>query len=304
MTTHSADDSSAARWSGKALFAVVVWGASFVATRMALETFTPYGLTATRLVVSGAAMLALARFSGRAIVPRGDRRVCVVLGAIGAVHLFIQAHGLMHTSAVRTGWIIGFIPVTIALGARVFLKQRLSSAAWLGVAIATGGITLIMLQQVREFVNASFGDMLQLSSCLTWTAHTLISAGPVRRNGPLTVTAFVTALSAVLMAPMAIFGGPLLAGAVTPRAVGALLFLGVICGGVAYYCWYAALTEHGAARTGSYLYLEPFVTWAVARRALQETVSVRTILGGCLILLGVYTIARARQRLAERAGED
>ncbi len=297
MSMEAGGDSASARWSGKALFAITVWGASFVATRLALQTFTPYGLTATRLTVSAVAMLALARWSRRAIIPTSDRRVCVLLGVIGAAHLFIQAHGLMHTSAVRTGWIIGFIPVTIAVGARIFLKQRLSRGAWLGVAIATGGITLIMLQDVREFANATVGDMLQLTSCITWTAHTLISAGPVSRNGPMTITAFVTALSALAIAPVALAGGPVLADPLNLTAVGAVLFLGVICGGIAHYCWYSALTEHGAARTGAYLYLEPFVTWIVARQALSEPVGPRTVIGGCLILVGVYAISRARRRM-------
>ena len=108
---------SRVRFSGKALLVTVFWGLSFVASRVALEVFTPIGLVAARTVIGCAALFAVTRGLGYALTPpAGDRGRCLLLGLILAAHLLIQSAGLLMTTATNTGWIIGFVPITIALG--------------------------------------------------------------------------------------------------------------------------------------------------------------------------------------------
>jgi drug/metabolite transporter (DMT)-like permease len=71
-----------------------------------------------------------------------------------------------------------------------------------------------------------------------------------------------------------------------------LVFLGVLCSGLAYVYWYDALRVLPAARVGALLYLEPLVTMAVAGALLGEVVTVGSIVGGGIILLGVQLAAR------------
>jgi len=65
---------------------------------------------------------------------------------------------------------------------------------------------------------------------------------------------------------------------------------------VGYFLWYKALDEHGAARVGSYLYLEPFVTVGVAAALIGEPVRLPVVAGGILVLLGVWRVARGTIR--------
>ena len=122
---------------------------------------------------------------GRRLPVPADRPACIGLGLVLAAHLLIQAYGLKHTSAIHTGWIVGFMPVTIALGAYLLRRQRLNALGWLGVAVGTGGVLLVTLKSTPDFAQARFGDLLQLASCLTWTVYTLAAGGPVARNGAL-----------------------------------------------------------------------------------------------------------------------
>jgi drug/metabolite transporter (DMT)-like permease len=94
----------APRWSGKALFAVAVWGASFVATRIACESFTPTGLVASRLVVAAIFLAVLAGREGGPFLPaRGDLPTCLLLGLVLGAHTLIQTIGLRYTSAISAG---------------------------------------------------------------------------------------------------------------------------------------------------------------------------------------------------------
>lgn len=280
------------RISGKGLSAVAVWGASFVATRIALESFHPFGLVAIRLWMGAALLFLLARrASPKRRLSSADYPAGLFLGAVLAAHLLIQAYGLLYTSAINTGWIIGFMPVTIALGAYLLGQQRLQPRGWAGVALGTVGVLLVTAVTPPNFRHARWGDLLQIGSCLTWTVYTLAAAGPLARLGPLRVTAASMAVAAAI-ATVATMGSGLTRGPLFVSAVGATVFLGVACSGVAYYLWLAAMDEHGPARVSALLYFEPFVTLATAVLLKDEPITLNALAGGLCVLAGVWLVAR------------
>jgi drug/metabolite transporter (DMT)-like permease len=283
-----------ARVSGAALFAVVAWGASFVATRIALEAFTPFALVALRLTLGVVLLLAVARWQRQRAVPgRGAAGVTVLLGLIVAAHLLIQAIGLGHTTAMNSAWIISFIPVVIALGARIFLGQRLPALAWAGVAIASLGVLLVTAQEPPDFANARLGDLLQLGSCFTWAAYTLVAVRPLQRWGSLPMTAAPMAVAAAVLWLAAAADGRLLVAPPHLASMLSIVFLGVLCSGAAFLLWLRAVAAVGPARSGVYLYVEPFVTLALASAMLGEPVLVNAVAGGLAVLVGVALVHRA-----------
>ena len=289
--------------SGKGLLAVVVWGASFAATRVALDVLTPFGLVAVRLW-AGAVLLGLVlRLRGGGVLPtRRDRPVCLFLGTVLAVHLLLQAYGLQRTTAVHTGWIIGFIPVTIALGAWLLRQQRLRRRGWVGVALGTAGVFVVTWVRPPAFAHAQLGDLLQVASCLTWTVYTLASTGPIARQSALRVMTLGMIVAAGLATIAATVGGGH-AGAWTWNGLLAVAFLGPVCSGVAYALWFAAQREHGPARLGALLYVEPFVALATGTLLLGEPVTLHALVGGLAVLVGVWLVSRGSTRPVVTASE-
>ena len=114
---------------------------------------------------------------------RADLGVCTLLGFIVGGHLLIQTYGLQYTSAVNTGWIIALIPITLAIGAHVLHRQRIGGIGWAGVLAGAAGVFLVTMSAPPNFKDARLGDLLQLTSCFTWTVYTLVGSGPVVRNG-------------------------------------------------------------------------------------------------------------------------
>jgi drug/metabolite transporter (DMT)-like permease len=284
--------------SARGLFAVTVWGASFVATRIALESFNPFGLVAFRMLAAVVLLGVVVRARGGRVLPaHRDLPVCLLLGVTLAGHLLIQAYGLQYTSAINTGWIIGFIPVTIALGAQLLRQQRLNATGWIGVAVGTGGVLTVTAVAPPDFAHAHLGDLLQIASCFTWTIYTLAGAGPIARNGTLRVTAFAMGTAAVLVT-LATFGSGVVAGPVTVRGLVALGFLGVVCSGVAYYVWFSASHDRGPTRIAALLYFEPFVTLVTAAALLHEAITPNAIAGGLIVLAGVWLVGRGASKPA------
>jgi drug/metabolite transporter (DMT)-like permease len=279
-----------------AIAAVVLWGGSFVAVDLALATFSPFGLTALRLALGGAVLLSLQRARGGPLLPPGrDLALTAFLGLTLGAHLSIQAYGLLYTSAIHTGWIVGFMPVTIALGAQLFLRQRLRGLGWFGVLLATSGVLLVTLEEPAGLVDARWGDLLQLSTCLTWTVYSLAGVGVVLRNGSLQVAGVSMAVAALVLAPAAL-GTGWTVGDVDATAVGSLVYLGLFCNAVAFSLWYRAQKKHGAHRTGVTLYLEPFVTLALAIPILGESAGAEVLVGGVIMLVGVHLVGRGSRR--------
>ncbi len=275
---------------------MLAWGASFVVTRIALESFSAYGLVATR-GWAGALLLAglLGTVGARLHVARADRPLAIFLGVVLAVHLLLQAHGLRYTSAINTGWIIGFIPVTIAIGAHALGQQRLRLLGWAGVLVGTAGVLAVTLRTPPNFAQARWGDLLQVASCFTWTIYTLAGARLMQRTGALALSTLTMAIAALLVSPVAAYAG-WQSGPWTGSGLLAMAFLGLICSGIAYYLWFAAQHALGPARLGALLYLEPFSTLAAGVVLVHEPVTLNALVGGLGVLLGVWLVAHGTTR--------
>jgi drug/metabolite transporter (DMT)-like permease len=174
------------------------------------------------------------------------------------------------------------------------LKERLPTSGRLGVTVAAAGVAVIVLATTPGFTEARTGDLLQLTSCLTWAIYTLGAMGVIRRNGALRVSSAVTVVAAAAVAVPACARAGLLAAPPTSRSMLAMLFLGLLCSALGHYFWYAAIHEQGATRAGAYLYVEPFITVVLAAAILGEPITLPVIAGGLLALTGVWMVERAR----------
>jgi drug/metabolite transporter (DMT)-like permease len=281
----------------KALFAVLVWGASFIAIKVALRDYSPLALIWIRfaiglLVVGG--LIALRKESLRLPLPALGR--FAVLGFMGvALHQWLQVTGLVTAQASTTAWIVSTIPVFIAILGRVMLHERLGFRRTGGIALAMVGVLFVVSRGDWHALLpgrfSSQGDLLILISAPNWALFTIISRRILQRHSPL-IMMFYVMLTGWLYISLLLFVGPGAAAFGGPSSGGlaSVVFLGVFCTGVAYVFWYDALKILPAARLGSLLYVEPLVAVVVAAMVLQEPILVPVLLGGALILAGVWIV--------------
>jgi drug/metabolite transporter (DMT)-like permease len=281
---------------GWGLLSATCWGLSFVGIRVALEGLTPYGLVWTRLVLGSAVLYGLMSAGRRRLLPaRGDRLRCGLLGLLVSAHLLIQSVAMEHTTAIRAGWIVAFIPVVVAIGARLFLAERLSRGGWLGVGTATVGVLVLTSFRPGELAEAGLGDLLVFASCFTWAAYTLISVAAIRRSGAVVVAASAMAVAVLPALAVALAVGSWHAPP-TARTLTALAFLGVLANGVGFWAFGRSIQALGAQRTSAFQYIQPFITLAGSALLLAEPFTLTAMAGGALVLLGVWRVQRARIR--------
>ena len=281
------------------LLAVVFWGWSFVATKVALDYVSPAELIGLRYIL-GLPVIAVLMI-GRGELLRFSAREWTRLAIASAVitsHFYIQVVGINYTSATNTGWIISVTPLALAILSYLFLKERLGMRQVGGIAIATLGILLLVSR--GSFANvdwlSSIGDWLVLASAHTWAIYTIVTRDLSRQHPPIVVTFWILLMSSVIFIVWMLFTsdwGQIMA--MPTEAKTAVAFLGVFCLGVAFWFWQEAVSRMGAARAGFYLYFEPIATTALAVPYLGEPFGPWGIAGAVAVLLGVL-LAEKRVR--------
>ncbi|MEW5796609.1 MAG: DMT family transporter [Candidatus Zixiibacteriota bacterium] len=282
------------------LFCVIIWGWTFVATRVCLQYLNPVELFGLRLITGLPLLVIVILAKGIKFEFTGKERRTILIGsAIITAHFLVQITGLQYTSATNTGWIIAVSPLVMAVMAYLFLKERLKRSAIVGIVVATVGILLLVSKGRLNSLAwlGSVGDWLVLISAHTWALYTIVIRDLTRTRHPLAVTIAVLAPSAlVVVGYMAVNSDWSRFIHMPLDGIVAMLFLGILGLALGHWFWQEGLARIGAARAGIYLYLEPVATTVLAVPYLHEEFGPLTALGGLMVLAGVYVAEGRRSR--------
>jgi drug/metabolite transporter (DMT)-like permease len=278
------------------LCAVVIWGWTFVATKICLAYMTPIELLGLRLLIAVPVLVVLAVLRGSVRPSRLPLKPVLIGSTLIGIHFFIQITGLQYTTATNTGWIIAVTPVVLALMSHLILGERISRGLAYGILVATLGIVVLISGGRLTGLGwlGSFGDWLILASAHTWALYTISVRDLTRSVDPLAVTIAVLLPPALVSVVVLYFFSDVTKFLRLPAdALVALLFLGVFGMALAHWFWQIGVSRVGAARAGVFLYLEPLATTGLAVPYLGEPFGVATLIGGLLVLLGVW-VAQSR----------
>jgi drug/metabolite transporter (DMT)-like permease len=280
----------------KPLFAVLVWGLSFIATKSALMEVKPEVIVFLRQLL-GILFLAavLLKQKRKFSINIREQKWIFVLAAIACFHLWIQVTGLQWTTASHTGWIIGITPVFMAILGIIFFKEKISLPQTLGIIVAFLG--LVLLVSKGDITSLDFiknkGDLLIISSSITWSFYSMVNKKVTFNLSPVLTTFYLFLIVAVIIAPFTINQNNISdVFRLSISGWGSILFLGIFCSGIAYTLWAQALNEMSASKVGAFLYIEPFVTFFGAWLLLNEQITVLTLLSGLIIIGGVVLVNR------------
>jgi len=280
------------------LSAVIIWGWTFVATKILVAELGPVEIFGLRLGI-GVPFLGLILLVKRVRLrfTRADAGPLLAGGAVLTLHFLIQIAGLETTTATNTGWIIAVSPLALAVLSVAFLHERLGWTGILGIAVSTTGILLLVSRGHVTDLGwlESTGDWLVLASAHTWAIYTVVTRNVARRRDPLATTFVVLLIACVLTAALFVASADMASiRALSPRAVVATLYLAIPGLALGQWFWQEGVARLGAARAGVYLYLEPLATIGLAVPLLGEPFGPFIALGGGLVLAGVYVGQRGR----------
>lgn len=280
------------------LFAVVVWGASFVATKIAVGEAAPITVVWLRfgmgVAVLGVVVLARRQLS---LPVRGDLAYFALLGFLGITfHQWLQSNGLVTSHATTTSWIVASTPIFMAVLGWMVLDERVRPLAAMGIALAAFGVLVVATRGNLSSLAAGRlgapGDWLIVASAPNWAIFSVLSRRGLKRY-PSAGMMFWVMTFGWLMSGVLFLAGPGIVDVsrLSSRGWTAVVFLGVLCSGLAYIFWYDALSRLPSSQVGTFLYIEPLVTVAIAAAMLGEKLTLPTLAGGVAILVGVWLVS-------------
>ncbi len=275
------------------LVVVLLWAANLPLAKDALRDFSPMSFNAVRIPLSALLLwIPTLLLQGRIHLQLRDIWKILALGIIGNVcYLTLFIHGLELTKAGNVGLLMSVGTIFTALLSRLLGHEHLSRIVWAGILLSFGGVAVILLESAEFAVGTGTlpGDLITLAAAACWSLYTVFSKTLMRSYSPLTFTTLTLSVGAVVLFFISL---PSLAeqewGQISPRSYLELGYSSVFSLAVAYSIWFYCVDRLGSTRTAIYANLVPFWTLLFAWMFIGEEVTLLQILGGILILTGIY----------------
>ena len=277
---------------------MIIWGATPVATRLAVADIDPLFVGLLRTVFAGVLALPIA-LALRQSLPKDGRGwlLLVVSGAAGfIVFPLLYSFGQRDTSAMHGGMILAALPIFTGTYAAI-VERRRPSARWiLGCVIALAGeCALIVFRSGSGGAEPTLrGDLLVLLSALLVAAG-YVAGARLSQSGysSLATTLWGVALSAIVSA---LITAIVVAGDGWPSAGWvswtAVLYLASITTILGYIGWYWALAKGGIARIATIQFFQPISGLILAALLLGERMTLPLLGASIVILAGVWIAQR------------
>lgn len=285
-----------------ALFTILVWSTTFVATKVLLAAgLTPLWILVIRFALGFAALSCLRPHRLRLTRPR-DGRLFAAAGLTGvACYFLLENVALTFTSATAVGAIAATSPLFCAL---IALRRGQCPASpthfAVGFALAMGGIVLVGTASGDAFAGNTadnlIGCALAFGAALVWSVYsTLVDRIADAGYETLAATKHIFAWGLLFMMPAVPFAGAFpTPGLADPLVVANLLFLGLGASAACFATWNFAVKHLGAVVTSTYIYLVPALTGAASALVLGEPVTAPIVAGVALTIAGLMLSTRTK----------
>lgn len=290
----------------------VVWGSTYLAIAVAVETIPPFLMAGARFSLAGAALLAWSVLRARGAFQWPSRREWLDSAIVGGLLLgggmgFV-AWGEQTIPSGITALLIATMPAWITIFGRVFLGQRLPGLALVGILIGFLGVAVLVGPTALGTSGAldPAGLIVVLLSPVSWGLGSLYASHRATLPGqPLVATAAQMLTGAAVLGIMALLTGEparLDIGAISTASLAAFLYLAIVGSLLAFTVFGWMLRVAPLPLVTTYAYVNPVVAVILGGLILQEPIDARTVVAGAIIVVAVALIITTRGRMAAPRG--
>ena len=215
--------------------------------------------------------------------------------------------GYYFTTAANAVLLQAVTPVMVALGARVYLGERLERVQQLGIAVSMFGVLVVITNGRLALLRPEEirpGDLITLIGLTGWAAYTVYGKRVMREHSPELATTAAYVLGTLLMVPTAVataalFPPPRLASPV----LWTIVVVQAVVGALAHVWWYRAINVVGPSTAAIFLNLQPVFGVLLAWLVLGETIGTWQVIGGALVIAGVVLTGSATRQESPKLQE-
>lgn len=280
-----------------ALLVVMIWGETFVSTKMLLNAgLMPADIFFYRFLLAYVLtwFVSYKRLFCRNIT---DELTTFALGVLGGSLYFLTENmALVYSTASNVAILLSSCPLLTALLLSIFYKsERLSKKQIFGSLLAFLGMVMVVLNgQLILHLNPR-GDALAIGAAVCWAFYSLLIKRVMHKYSSWFISRKVFFYGLLTILPYYALVSPLNTDvSILTRLVvyGNLLYLGSVASMFCYIMWNWTLSKLGAVKATNYLYLQSLFTMVFASLILHERITWMAIAGAAILILGMIRAER------------
>lgn len=289
------------------LTTIVFWGVSSSVVKIALREVPPSTLALIRFTIASIILLAITKALYPSVrIEKKDRKGIVLCGLVGVTIYFIfENYGLSMINAANATIILASIPLFTIVMERIINKTPIGLKKGAGVIMSMAGVILVIGNSisVNTELKEIMGSLLMLGAAICWVIYSLINK-PLEGKYPIILlSAYQSLYGGLFLIPFALLERrdweP-----ISLVSWLSILYLALFCSALCYYLYLYALMGLGASQTNVYINLMPFIGVFAAYFILRERLYLLQLLGGLVVLAGIWTVNNSKSDTASQAAND
>jgi drug/metabolite transporter (DMT)-like permease len=275
----------------------LLWGGNLISIRIGVDSVPPLWSAFWRMALGVFFVTAWALRRGVGIwPPKRERWQLFVLSALFTVQIGLLNYGTALTSPGFGVVILNSYAVFANITGHFFpgMEKPMNRARTVGLALSVAGMVVLTFGQSASKLapDPLAGNSLLVLSALLLGVRQVYTRWLVQHIEPTRTVVWQMAGSVPLFLAVAALSEPPVYGHVTREAVLAILYQGAIVAGICFIIWAELLKRHAAGTLSMFAFLVPITGIALSSVFFDEPLRITLLLGGVLVLGGVYIVTR------------
>ena len=276
-----------------AVFLMFIWGSSYLSIKVVLqEGIGPIPAAFYRFLLASIILFLVLKIKyPNERILKEDRLRIFLSGIFGVtVYFLFENYSVKYTSASNVSILLSSVPVFTLISQRFVFKEKITFLKTTGAVLSAIGIIVIIASKDRIslFSTGALGDLMALGAALSWVIYSVITSKFKGNYKSITITAYQSIWGCIFLMP-----GILLSPFKMPSnlALVNIGFQAIFCTCIGYVIYIYCLEKLGATVISTYINLQAIVTIISAAILIKEEISLWQVIGGVIIILGVFLVS-------------
>jgi len=277
----------------KLILVALFWGGTFIATRIAAQTFEPFLGASFRYIIASIILIPMAWKTNRNFLKVNRKQffqLCL-LGFSGIfAYNFFFFKGLKLVPASHGALLVALNPIMVMLFSSWRYGEKIKTTSIAGMLISMIGVALVISRGnlLELFSSFQWGDAFMLGCPVTWAMYTLAGKDALKTTTPLQASAWASLTGCAMLLLFA--GTETFPDFVPGKVWVALAYLGIIGTVLAFVWYYEGVVKLGVTKTAIFNNLVPVFALILSVFILKEQVHMYTYIGAAFVISGVVII--------------
>jgi drug/metabolite transporter (DMT)-like permease len=270
-----------------AILAVFCWALAFVLTKMAMAYYSVGALAFARYFFAAVALIIILIVCKSSLPRKKDILLFLLSGFLGfAFYTLVFNKGTAMVTAATSSLVVATSPIITAFLASLVYKEKLHLYQWLAIFIEFVGIGILTLWNGVLSINV--GILWLLIAALSFSLYNFAQRRLLKTYQPVEAVAFSIFAAVFMLSPYSLEMGSTMAGLGIKLGI-AVILLAVVGSVFSNILWTKALSlSEKTTGVTNYMFVTPVVTAIMGFLMLEEIPDTGTILGGIIIVFGLF----------------